>query len=59
MGIFNKLLFSLGSYIGETAIRLYGGEWDTEDDDPQGEITISAIYAYFFVLHEGAGRNKG
>ncbi|MDE5680675.1 MAG: hypothetical protein K2I01_09665 [Lachnospiraceae bacterium] len=78
------ILFSLGSYIGESAIRLYGGEWHTEDDDPQGEITISvrlangtsifpvmkcmkryekgheeSIYAYFFVLHEETGRNKG
>ena len=44
-GILSKnrgyILFSLGSYIGETAIRLYGGEWNTDDDDPQGEINIS------------------
>lgn len=35
-----NILFSLGSYIGETAIRLYGGEWNTDDNDPQGEINI-------------------
>lgn len=35
------ILFSLASYIGETAVRLYGGEWITDDSDPQGEINIS------------------
>ena len=35
------ILFSLASYIGETAIKLYGGEWITDDSDPQGEINIS------------------
>ena len=36
-----RILFALGSYIGETVIRLYGGEWITDDSDPQGEINIS------------------
>ena len=35
-----SVLFSLGSYIGETAKRLYGGQWITDDNDPQGEINI-------------------
>ena len=35
------ILFSLGAYVGETAIKLYGGEWITDDNDPQGEINIS------------------
>lgn len=36
-----RILFALGSYIGNTAIKLYGGEWNTDDSDPQGEINIS------------------
>ena len=31
----------LASYIGETAIKLYGGGWITDDSAPQGEINIS------------------
>ena len=33
-----NIIFSLGSFIGETIIKLYGGEWITNDDDPNGEI---------------------
>lgn len=36
-----QILFALGSYVGETVIRLYGGKWLTDDDDPQGEINVS------------------
>lgn len=36
-----KILFSLGCYVGETIIRLYGGKWHTDDNDPQGEINAS------------------
>lgn len=36
-----KILFSLGCYVGETVIRLYGGKWHTDDNDPQGEINAS------------------
>lgn len=32
------ILFAIGSYIGETAKRLYGGEWITDDNDHEGEI---------------------
>ncbi|MBD5497095.1 MAG: hypothetical protein HDR11_04925 [Lachnospiraceae bacterium] len=53
-GILSKnrgyILFSLGSYIGETAIKLYGGEWNTDDDDPQGEIKISVRLANGTVI---------
>ena len=36
-----QIIFALGCYVGETVIRLYGGEWITDDNDPQGEINIS------------------
>lgn len=36
-----KILFSLGCYVGETVIRLCGGKWHTDDNDPQGEINAS------------------
>lgn len=36
-----KILFSLGCYIGETVIRLYGGKWYADDNDPSGEINVS------------------
>lgn len=36
-----QILFALGSYVGQTAIKLYGGEWLTDDSDPQGEINAS------------------
>ena len=32
------IIFAIGSYIGETAKRLYGGDWITDDNDPKGEI---------------------
>ncbi|MDE5825251.1 MAG: hypothetical protein K2H91_11305 [Lachnospiraceae bacterium] len=45
-GVFAKngtgqILFSLGSYIGQTVIKLHGGKWITNDDDPQGEVNIA------------------
>ena len=53
-GILSKnrgsILFSLGAYIGETAIKLYGGQWHTDDSDPQGEITISVKLANGTVI---------
>lgn len=36
-----KILFSLGCYVGETVIRLFGGKWHTDDNDPEGEINAS------------------
>ncbi len=35
------IIFSLGCYVGETVIRLCGGKWHTDDNDPQGEINAS------------------
>ena len=44
-GIINQnrgqILFALGSYVGKTVIRLDGGKWITDDNDPQGEINIA------------------
>ncbi len=44
-GILSKnrgsILFALGSYVGETAIKLFGGEWITDDNDPKGEVNIT------------------
>ncbi len=34
-------IFALGSYVGQTAIKLYGGEWVTDDNDPKGEVNIT------------------
>lgn len=36
-----QILFALGAYIGEVIISVYGGEWLTYDNDPQGEINIA------------------
>lgn len=36
-----RIIFAIGSYIGETVIRLYGGKWITDDSDPQGEISAA------------------
>jgi hypothetical protein len=36
------IIFSIGSYIGETfIINVKGAVWITDDNDPQGEITAS------------------
>lgn len=35
------ILFSLGSYVGQTVIRLRGGKWIMDDNDPQGEVNIA------------------
>lgn len=34
-------IFALGSYVGETIRRNRGGEWVTDDNDPEGEISIA------------------
>lgn len=39
-----QILFALGSYVGETAIRLYGGKWLCDDDDPEGEVKITVEF---------------
>ena len=40
-----QIIFSLGAYVGQTAIKLYGGQWETDDNDPRGEITIAVKLA--------------
>lgn len=40
-----KRLFALGSYVGEVLQRSLGGEWITNDSDPQGEINISLKFS--------------
>jgi hypothetical protein len=38
----DRLLFSIGAYIGETLLRnAPGAYWKTEDADPEGEITAA------------------
>ena len=34
-------IFAIGAYIGEVIISTIGGEWITDDNDPQGEMNIS------------------
>ena len=36
-----QILFALGAYIGEVIISVCGGEWLTDDNDPQGEVNIA------------------
>lgn len=39
---FGGVLFSMGSYVGETIIRnINGTEWLTDDNDPQGELKVA------------------
>ncbi len=38
-------LFALGSYMGEVLRRAYGGDWQADDQDPQGEINIQIVFA--------------
>ena len=40
-----QILFGLGCYVGETAIRLWGGKWLTDDSDPEGEMNIAVELA--------------
>ena len=35
-----RIIFALGAYVGQTAIKLHGGEWVTDDDAPNAEINI-------------------
>ena len=36
-----QILFALGALIGKTAIKEFGGDWETDDNDPQGEINCA------------------
>lgn len=35
------ILFALFSYVGNVAIKAADGRWNTDDNDPQGEININ------------------
>ena len=43
-GVKGHICFGLGCYLGEILIRNFGGEWKTDDDDPQGEVNISVVF---------------
>jgi hypothetical protein len=34
-------VFSIGSYVGETIRRAYGGAWSCDDSDPEGELNVA------------------
>lgn len=34
-------LFAMGAYVGQTLIACLGGRWETDDEDPEGEINIA------------------
>jgi len=37
-----SILFSIGAYVGETFIKnIAGATWQTDDNDPQGEINVA------------------
>lgn len=36
-------IFALGSYIGETIRRNFGGEWRGSDDDPEAEVNLELV----------------
>ena len=36
-----SILFGMGSYVGQTLIAQLGGRWETDDEDPKGEINIA------------------
>jgi hypothetical protein len=42
---FGPVLFSIGAYVGETIIKYVPGAiWITDDDDPQGELTVAVKF---------------
>lgn len=36
-----QILFALASYIGETVIKLYGGKWVIDENNPNNEINMA------------------
>lgn len=36
-----SILFALGCLVGETIIKIHGGCWETDDEDPRGEVNIA------------------
>lgn len=45
-----QILFALASYVGQTVIKQYGGEWITDDNDPKGELNISVKLPNGFLM---------
>jgi hypothetical protein len=43
-GVKGHICFGLGCYLGEILIRNFGGQWKTDDDDPQGEVNIAVVF---------------
>lgn len=40
-----RTVFALGAFVGQTAIKLYGGQWLTDDGDPSGCATAAVRLA--------------
>ena len=36
-------LFAIGAYLGEVVRRAKGGTWQTDDEDPEGEINVALL----------------
>ena len=36
-----SILFGMGSYMGQVLIAQLGGRWETDDEDPKGEVNIA------------------
>ena len=38
------IIFSIGSYIGQTIVKtIPGAKWQTDDNDPEGELNVSIV----------------
>ncbi len=45
-----QIIFALGAFIGQTTIKLYGGEWITDDNNPRGELEIAIKLPNGFIM---------
>ena len=45
-----QIIFALGAFIGQTPIKLYGGEWITDDNAPRGELEIAVKLPNGFLM---------
>ena len=45
-----QIIFALGAYIGQTVIKVFGGEWVTDDNDPKGELEIAVKLPNGFTM---------
>lgn len=37
------VLFTLGAYLGQVALKVHGGSWQTDDQDPQAELHAKVL----------------